>query len=129
MTCSGEGRIERTGELLCAYHAWRFDGEGKCTSIPQSRTKEKEAALKANANACVRSYPTQVAQGLIWCWGEMGLPGSNVTLEAALKPPQLIEELGDPQYTGRILPYKWNFRDLPYGWDFFMEALYQCVCL
>ena len=34
-----EGRVEANGELLCAYHAWKFDGEGKCTSIPQTLTK------------------------------------------------------------------------------------------
>jgi phenylpropionate dioxygenase-like ring-hydroxylating dioxygenase large terminal subunit len=70
----------------------------------------------------VRSYPTQVAQGLIWCWGQMGLPGSDVSLQAALKSPLLIEELSDPQYQGRITPYIWNQRDLPYGWDMFMEV-------
>lgn len=32
-----EGRIEKDGTLLCAYHAWRFDGSGNCTSIPQAR--------------------------------------------------------------------------------------------
>ncbi len=25
-----EGRIESDGTLLCAYHAWRFDGKGNC---------------------------------------------------------------------------------------------------
>ena len=35
-----EGRVEPDGSLLCAYHAWRFDGSGKCTAIPQS-PKEK----------------------------------------------------------------------------------------
>jgi phenylpropionate dioxygenase-like ring-hydroxylating dioxygenase large terminal subunit len=114
--------VEANGTLLCAYHAWQFDGDGKCVSIPQSRTLEKEAALKASPKACVRSYPTQVAQGLIWCWGQMGLPGSDVSLQAVLKSPLLIEELSDPQYQGRITPYIWNQRDLPYGWDMFMEV-------
>jgi phenylpropionate dioxygenase-like ring-hydroxylating dioxygenase large terminal subunit len=125
----GEGRVEKNGTLLCAYHAWQFDGDGKCVSIPQSRTPEKEAVLKACPKACVRSYPTQVAQGLIWCWGQKGLPGSDVSLQAALKSPLLIEELSDPQYQGRITPYIWNQRDLPYGWDFFMEVRRAVGCL
>ncbi|KAL6745255.1 Rieske [2Fe-2S] iron-sulfur domain-containing protein, partial [Haematococcus lacustris] len=29
-----EGRVEADGSLLCAYHAWRFDGSGACTAIP-----------------------------------------------------------------------------------------------
>ena len=116
-----EGRVEKNGELLCSYHAWKFDGTGQCTSIPQSRSKDKESALMSSAKSCVQSYPTMVEQGLVWCWGEKGLPGSDVSLEAALKRPHLIEELTDPAYTGRILPMTYNFRDLPYGWDMFME--------
>jgi nitrite reductase/ring-hydroxylating ferredoxin subunit len=27
-----EGRVEADGTLLCAYHAWRFDGGGACTA-------------------------------------------------------------------------------------------------
>jgi phenylpropionate dioxygenase-like ring-hydroxylating dioxygenase large terminal subunit len=29
-----EGRVESDGTLLCAYHAWRFDSQGNCVSIP-----------------------------------------------------------------------------------------------
>jgi phenylpropionate dioxygenase-like ring-hydroxylating dioxygenase large terminal subunit len=27
--------VEGDGTLLCSYHGWRFDSEGKCTAIPQ----------------------------------------------------------------------------------------------
>lgn len=27
--------MEGDGTLLCSYHGWRFDSEGKCTAIPQ----------------------------------------------------------------------------------------------
>ena len=30
-----EGRINASGELECPYHGWSFDGEGRCTRIPQ----------------------------------------------------------------------------------------------
>ncbi|CAM9509566.1 unnamed protein product, partial [Phaeothamnion confervicola] len=31
-----EGRVERDGSLMCAYHAWRFAGpDGRCVDIPQ----------------------------------------------------------------------------------------------
>jgi len=69
----------------------------------------------------VSSYPVQVLQGLIWVWGEKGQPGSDVAIQAKLKPPRLIEELSDPKYAGRIGRIVYNFRDLPYGWDMFME--------
>ena len=62
-----EGRVEGNGELLCSYHAWTFNGEGECTSIPQTLTKEKEKTLLSKA--CVKSYPVQVRQGLVWVCG------------------------------------------------------------
>ena len=68
-----EGRVEKNGEMMCAYHAWTFDGEGKCTKIPQTKTAAKETALKAMPSSCVKSYPTMVAHGLIWVWGEKGI--------------------------------------------------------
>lgn len=108
-----EGRVEKNGNLLCAYHAWQFDGSGQCTSIPQ--TVEENKANVLQSKTCVKSHPVQVAQGLIWVWGEAGLPGSDVAIEAALKQPRLIEELSDPKIKSRILPFYYNFRDLPYG--------------
>ena len=114
-----EGRVESNGELLCSYHAWTFNGKGECTSIPQTLTKEKEVSLLPKA--CVKSYPTQVLQGLIWVWGSKGAPGSDVALQAALKTPHIIDELEDPEVRPRISPLTWTFRDLPYGWDMFME--------
>eukprot|EP01035_Chromulina_nebulosa_P016951 gene16951-22443_t len=115
-----QGRVEKNGELLCAYHAWTFDNTGKCTNIPQVDEKIKESLLE-NTKTCAIVYPTQELQGLIWVWGEGGRIGSNVSLEAALKSPQLVEELSDPQYKDRVIPYKYGFRHIPYGWDMFME--------
>jgi nitrite reductase/ring-hydroxylating ferredoxin subunit len=59
-----QGRVEKTGELLCAYHAWRFDGTGQCTSIPQTIDQAKEVALMSKT--CVKSHPVKVEQGLVW---------------------------------------------------------------
>eukprot|EP01041_Mallomonas_annulata_P003925 gene3925-7828_t len=116
-----EGRVEKNGVLLCAYHAWTWDGSGKCNSIPQSPSKEKETFIKKSESSCAKVYPTKEIQGLIWIWGEKGAPGSDVAIQAALKQPRLIDELTDPQYKGRIGKIVWNCRDVPYGWDMFME--------
>lgn len=35
-----EGRIEPDGNLMCSYHAWRFNGEGKCVALPQAKDEE-----------------------------------------------------------------------------------------
>jgi phenylpropionate dioxygenase-like ring-hydroxylating dioxygenase large terminal subunit len=111
-----EGRIETDGTLLCAYHAWRFDGNGNCAKIPQSQTPEVEARHRANPKACAISYPTQVAQGLLWVWAEPGAKGES---ESQDRSPRLIPELDSE--SDRVVKLFWNIRDMPYGWDYFME--------
>lgn len=59
-----EGRVESDGTLLCAYHAWRFDAEGNCVSIPQSQDQETEVKHCSNSKSCAVAYPTQERQGL-----------------------------------------------------------------
>ncbi len=111
-----EGRVESDGTLLCAYHAWRFDSNGNCVSIPQSKDKETEAKNCSSPKACAIVYPTQERQGLLWVWAESGTQGQ---LESQLNSPCLIPEL--EENSDRVVKMAWSIRDLPYGWDFFME--------
>jgi phenylpropionate dioxygenase-like ring-hydroxylating dioxygenase large terminal subunit len=57
-----EGRVEADGTLMCAYHAWRFDGRGSCTAIPQALNKQQEAAAARHPRACATAFPTRVEQ-------------------------------------------------------------------
>ena len=111
-----EGRVESDGTLLCAYHGWRFNSEGKCVSIPQSKDKQAEALHCSNRKSCAVAYPTQERQGLLWVWAE---PGDSAQIESQLRQPQIIPEL--ESNSDRAVQLFWNIRDLPYGWDFFME--------
>jgi len=113
-----EGRIESDGTLLCAYHAWRFDSQGKCVSIPQSKDKEIEAKNFANPRSCAVVYPSQERQGLLWVWGE---PGEKAQVESKLKKPRIIPELEEK--SDRVVKTTWSHRDLPYGWELFMENI------
>ncbi len=111
-----EGRVESDGTLLCAYHAWRFDAEGNCVSIPQSQDQETELKNCSNPKSCAVAYPTQENQGLLWVWPESGTKAQQ---ESQLRKPRLIPELESD--SDRVVKLFWNIRDLPYGWDFFME--------
>ncbi len=56
-----EGRIEPSdGTLMCSYHGWRFQGDGKCTEIPQALDAKAKAAACNNSRSCVKSHPTKV---------------------------------------------------------------------
>ena len=111
-----EGRVEADGRLLCAYHAWRFDGSGKCDRIPQSKDSETETKHCNNPRAAAAAYPTQERQGLIWVWGDSGPAAQQASQQ---RSPRTVPELDDD--SDRVVENHWNFRDLAYGWDFFME--------
>ena len=34
-----EGSVEKDGSLMCGYHGWRWNGEGKAICIPQVRSQ------------------------------------------------------------------------------------------
>ncbi len=58
------GRIE--GEnLVCAYHGWRFAGDGQCTHIPAL------PGFTPSARACATAYHVEERYGLAWvCLGQ-----------------------------------------------------------
>lgn len=111
-----EGRVEADGTLLCAYHAWKFEGDGHCVNIPQSKDAATAEKHQANPKACAIAYPIQEQQGLLWVWPESG---TTAQLESKLRDPRIIPELDDQ--SGRVKKLFWYVRDLPYGWDYFME--------
>lgn len=111
-----EGRVEAEGNLLCSYHAWRFDGQGDCVSLPYS-PEGAEAKQRGNCPK-VKKFPTREEDGLLFVWPDTG---PDAELEAALKEPPLIEELHDPELSKKWVKFPTNMRDLELGWDVFFE--------
>lgn len=123
-----EGRIEPSdGTLMCSYHGWRFDGDGKCTDIPQSLDAKANAAACSNPRSCATSHPTQVLQGKVWVFGE---GGPRAFIDSAAIKPALLPELeaswppreknGGEEFVFMGDGYA---RDLPYAWTTLMENL------
>jgi phenylpropionate dioxygenase-like ring-hydroxylating dioxygenase large terminal subunit len=58
------------GRLRCPYHHWSFDAEGMCAHIPTGD--------KIPPNACIFTYPTEEAWGLVWAFNgerpDFGVP-------------------------------------------------------
>lgn len=105
-----EGRVEKDGTLMCSYHAWRFDGHGACTSMPQSRDEKRTTACSRSR---AKSFPTREDQGLLWVWACPDDPGASES-----HPPRLVPELSAGN---AVMTNTWVHRDLPYGWDYFFE--------
>ncbi|KAF8055112.1 PTC52 [Scenedesmus sp. PABB004] len=114
-----EGRIDAaTGNLMCSYHGWEFDATGRCTSIPQIGDAKAAATACASGRTCAVTYPTQVAQGLLWVWPDAASPEL-----ARATPPALCEQWGAPGWT--LLGGEWFARDLEYGVDTAFENLFD----
>jgi phenylpropionate dioxygenase-like ring-hydroxylating dioxygenase large terminal subunit len=85
----------RDGELMCAYHGWRFNETGACQSIP--------SLLEPNADKLalshLRSYAVQERYGLVWVQLEAApLPGG------AMHQLPDVPEFEDPRWTYRLGP-------------------------
>ena len=91
-----DGRLNAAGELECPYHGWSFNGEGRCTAIPQAR----EGSTIGQRSHC-RSYATATGQGLLFVF-------SGDAAEAADQPLPLVPNIDEP---GWLLQD--TFRDLP----------------
>jgi phenylpropionate dioxygenase-like ring-hydroxylating dioxygenase large terminal subunit len=53
------GRVEGEG-LRCPFHAWKFDGGGRCVDIPYAKRIPPKAA--------VRAWPITRRSGLVFAW-------------------------------------------------------------
>jgi vanillate O-demethylase monooxygenase subunit len=85
------GRVEGD-EIVCAYHGWRFAGDGACTAIPQLPD-----STRVPARARAVAYPAQERYGLVWA-----------ALETPRWPLPEVPELESPSWRAvRTGPFAW----------------------
>ncbi|EWM25140.1 pheophorbide a oxygenase [Nannochloropsis gaditana] len=105
-----EGRIDpSTGCIECPYHGWTFEGKlGKCTRIPQ--LEDGEVPPEARTAATVAAYPTTVAQGIIWVWGQslQSLCGRTPSVDLIPLCPPLVDEDLICLDVSRDVPYSYE---------------------
>ncbi|ADP81621.1 aromatic ring-hydroxylating oxygenase subunit alpha [Pseudofrankia inefficax] len=85
------GAVDPAGRLRCGYHAWAFDGAGRCVDIPQQPGQNIPDVIAA------RPVRVEEAAGLVWACLV------DETQQARPRPrfPQ-IEDLGWPSYVGTV---------------------------
>ena len=77
-----KGHVVR-GRLMCPYHGFQYDGEGKCRYIP-SQPKDHQ---RIPARLKLAAYHTEVRYGLVW-----------VAMEDPVSPIPDFPEYDDPDY-------------------------------
>lgn len=74
----------RDGELVCAYHGWRFNAAGECLSIPSLVEPNPEKLALSH----LRTYAVQERYGFIW-----------VKLAASAHALPAVQEFEDARWT------------------------------
>ncbi|BAC89863.1 aromatic ring-hydroxylating oxygenase subunit alpha [Gloeobacter violaceus] len=82
------GRVVE-GSLECAYHGWRFDGDGRCTHVPY-----REGSLPG---CRLRTYPVREHDGFVWLFA--GDPGRAHAVE-----PLRLPEWDHLNYIASVAP-------------------------
>lgn len=59
------GKCKDDGSIACPYHAWSFNGEGKCTEIASRRNENPQDVAPG---VKIDAYPTEEKYGLIWAF-------------------------------------------------------------
>ncbi|MEB3300972.1 MAG: Rieske 2Fe-2S domain-containing protein [Cyanobacteriota bacterium] len=106
-----EGRLDpASGQLMCSYHGWCFDGEGLCRRIPQASPPEPKPDRARHLAAT--ALPVREAVGLLWLWPA----GEQADLAATTPLPlSAFAKAEDGFRWGSIV------RDLPYDWATLVE--------
>eukprot|EP00210_Caulerpa_lentillifera_P006829 g6528.t1 len=114
-----EGRIEADGNLLCSYHAWRFNESGKCVKIPHAESQKAHSVACSSPRSAVQTYPCKEYGAVLWVWpddsvsayADSELTGPPIEKEVAAYFERSYVQGGHPHF----------IRYVPYGYDVMLE--------
>lgn len=97
----GHGGIVQGESISCPFHAWKFNGEGKCTDIPYA----KRMPPKAEGKQIIGRYPVEECNQMIWAWYH---PDGT----EPLFPLESIEEFHSPDWS-ELKTFEWTINTIP----------------
>lgn len=103
--------------LQCAYHGWEFQGDGKCTKVPQQSTSSS-VSIDERKVSSVPSYPVREDSGMLWVWSNPDETTWNLANSIPLPISPLIRSTFE-KFGGHAC----FMRDLPYGMELLGENL------
>jgi phenylpropionate dioxygenase-like ring-hydroxylating dioxygenase large terminal subunit len=59
----GHGGVIKGDDIVCPFHAWKFNGAGECTEIPYAKKIPKKATMDC--------WPVRLVNGLIMVWHDI----------------------------------------------------------
>lgn len=90
------------------YIAGTFNGEGRCTSVPQLPKDQSLSTIRS----CVASYPSHTAEGLLWVWPDNSPAALIESADGAAWPglASELDEFGDRAFSTAIGHHRWYAR-------------------
>jgi phenylpropionate dioxygenase-like ring-hydroxylating dioxygenase large terminal subunit len=82
-----EGKIQ-SGQLVCPYHGWKFNGAGQLTAVPSDGPVASEDS--ARKPKCAIAPPLVVQDGCVWIWPHESQPETE-------RPPWRFPFADDPR--------------------------------
>ncbi|MGI9235788.1 MAG: Rieske 2Fe-2S domain-containing protein [Woeseiaceae bacterium] len=82
--------------VVCPYHGWRYDAEGRVAYVPSEGDE-----FKAPRRARIDSYPVEERYGMVWTF--LG----DLPEEERFPIPE-VEEYGDPQWRVLSTEFTWK---------------------
>eukprot|EP00210_Caulerpa_lentillifera_P001874 g1803.t1 len=116
-----EGRIEKDGNLLCSYHAWRFNESGKCVRIPHAEDEKAHSVACNSPRSSVQTYPCKTRGGILWIWPDKSTNAFNESEKVSVPLDEYLADYFEQTATRGILYH--YVRYLPYSFDVLMENL------
>eukprot|EP00210_Caulerpa_lentillifera_P001790 g1720.t1 len=114
-----EGRIEKDGNLLCSYHAWRFNESGKCVKIPHAEDEKAHTVACNSPRSAVQTYPCKTRGAVLWIWPDNSVSAFS---DSEKTPVPISDDLADyaerSHEDGSFVPY---FEILPASYEASME--------
>eukprot|EP00210_Caulerpa_lentillifera_P009414 g8975.t1 len=116
-----EGRIEKDGNLLCSYRAWRFNESGKCVKIPHAEDEKAHSVACSSSRSAVQTYPCKNRAGILWMWSDRSISAFGDSEKATFP---IDEDIADRlEYLSSCGVSTAYVRHLPYSFDILVENL------
>jgi phenylpropionate dioxygenase-like ring-hydroxylating dioxygenase large terminal subunit len=98
--------------VVCPYHGWRYDGQGRVVQIP---SEDGASAVVTQRSLRLQSFPVREAFGLIWVYlGERESDGSQIFSMPFWKDPEWVTYYMVSRFDGTVSSLAQNFMDVPH---------------
>lgn len=96
---AGRGGKVVSDSIICPFHGWAFNGDGRCTDVPYATNVPPKVARNEQV---IRPWPVREINQIIWVWYH---PEGTAPL---FEPNEVAEAAVDNDKWGRLKSFRWD---------------------